>query len=141
MKNDLNYRKKKQNSFNQDYEKKKKLDKILRSNHRIINNNSDKIRVFVLDESIMDKIKHDDRWREDFDSNEQVSEHNILVEITETYFFYRFILGMIPVEKENLIAYLEPKNVLRKNLKILLIHKIEDQVEFYNFEIDEKIEI
>lgn len=130
---------KKEKEFDELYEKKLKIDGILERNQRIINNKAEKFRVFVVNEKYVDDLKYSDSWQEDFDFQETGISTDYLVEISQTFYFYRYILGCLPIEKDTLIGYLEPKKSDKETLKIVVFKKINENVEIYEFDFFDKI--
>ena len=101
---------------------KSKVDTILKQNMGILNKSRRKMRVFVVFadqiESLKDLIENfEDLMREDIEKNE------ICVEVTNSYLFYKYILGYFPAKKNGLIGYLEPVRRRAGDLKIAVFER------------------
>ena len=106
---------------------KKKIDLILKDNHHIVNRQRLELRVFAASDSTTQMLFKDDIWDTDF-SNQKYNQMNPFTEITETFFFYNYVLGYLPAQKQGLIGYLEPVRDLGEEIKIIIIRKEENQI-------------
>lgn len=118
--------------------KKRNIDKILKSNRRITNPSNDEIRVFVMKNNHTRTFTEDQIWNQDF-YNQKYENNENMIEITETYFFYMFILGYLPQEKRGLIGYLNPLYLSHEKLKIVILTKLNENIRKQIFDENKKI--